>query len=130
MSIDAALFAYLSDALSVGDRIYPMGKRPQEAELPAVTYQLVSGPTSHYSHGGPSDHQVSYQLDCWAADPDGAIDLDAELVAALDGHRGDWGDYHIGSSFLSTVLDDYEAPTGLFRRLRQVELHYTGPAGS
>jgi hypothetical protein len=130
VSFDAALFDYLSTSLSVGERVYPMGKRPQEGELPALTYQLVAGPTSHYSHGGVSDHVVSYQLDCWADDPDDAMDLADELRVILDGFRGSWGEYRIGSSFLSVVLDDFESAAGLYRRMRQVELHYSEPNGS
>lgn len=134
MSIDAALHGYLASQLSIGSRdpvpIFPMGKRPQDTELPAVTYALVSGPTSHYSHGGVSDHAIAYQLDCWAADADDAIDLDLELRRALDGYRGDWSGYRIGSVFLSLVLDDYEPDTKVFRRLRQAAIHYTEPDGS
>jgi hypothetical protein len=130
MSIESVMRGYLVPFLSVGDRIYPMGKRPQEAELPAVTYQLVGGPTSHYSHGGVSDYEVSYQFDCWAADADDAMDLDLELRDALDGFRGDWDGYTIGSVFLSSVVDDYEPRTGVYRRLRQVDVHYREPDGS
>jgi len=130
MTLEAAMFAYLSDRLSCGDRVYPMGKRPQEGELPAVTYMLVAGPTSHYSHSGPTDRQVSYQFDCWAEDADDAMDLDTELRDALDGYRGTWEDFRIGSVFLSVVLDDYETKTRLYRRMRQAEIHYADPVGS
>jgi len=130
MSIDAALHGYLAGVLSCAPRIYPMGVRPQGAPLPAVTYALVSGPTTHYSHDGPSDYQVSYQLDCWAEDADAAMDLASELQDALDGYRGTWGDVVVGSAFLSVVLDDYEPDTRLWRRLRQVEVHYRVTAGS
>lgn len=130
MSLDAALYEFLSDSLSVGSRVYPMGKRPQEGELPALTYMLVSGPTSHYSHGGAADHQVSYQLDCWADDADDAMDLDSEVRDLLDGYRGTWGSIRIGSCFLSVVFDDYEPKTGLYRRMRQVDVHYSEPTGS
>lgn len=124
------MYGYLDPLLSVEGRIFPMGKRPQESEVPAVSYALVSGPTSHYSHGGATDHEVSYQFDCWAGDADDAMDLDRELLEALDGFRGDWDDYRIGSVFLSIVLDDYDETTGLFRRLRQAEIHYADPIGS
>ncbi len=130
MSLESAMFTYLSGLLSIGSRIYPMGKRPQDSELPALTYQVVGGPTSHYSHGGVSDHEASYQLDCWAADADGAMDLDAEVVAALDGYKGDWSGYPIGSCFLSIVLDDYELDSGIYRRMRQVEVHHQDFVGS
>ena len=102
----------------------------QELGLPGLTYALVGGPTSHYSHNGVSDYAVSYQLDCWAKDGDAAMDLAAEVQAALDGYRGTWGQYTIGSVFLGTVLDDYEPDTGLYRRLRQVDIHYSEQAGS
>jgi hypothetical protein len=130
VSLEEALFDYLSGVLSVGDRVYPMGRRPQEAVLPLVTYTLVAGPGSHYSHGGVSDHAVSYQFDCWAEDADDAMDLDAELRDALDGFRGSWGLYRIGSVFLTVVTDDYEAEAQVYRRLRQADIHYSEPEGS
>lgn len=130
MSLDAAIFDHLSSNLSCGDRVYPMGRRPQRGELPAVTFQVVTGPTTHYSHGGPSDHIVSYQFDCWAEEPDDAIGLATELQALLDGARGDWSGYTIGSSFLSLVLDDFDTDARIYRRMRQAELHYTEPLGS
>ena len=130
MSLEAGMFAYLSSATTAGQRVFPMGKRPQDGELPAITYALAAGPTTHYSHSGPTDHQVSYQFDCWAQDADGAMDLDAELVEALDGFAGLWGDYRVGSVFLSVAMDDYETDTGLYRRMRQAEVHYADPLGS
>jgi hypothetical protein len=130
MTIDAALFEYLDGVLTCAPRIYPMGVRPQGAALPCVTYSLVSGPTTHYSHDGPSDYAVSYQLDCWANEADAVMDLAAEVQEALDGYRGTWGSVVVGSVFLSTVLDDYEPDTRLWRRLRQAEIHYSTPAGS
>jgi hypothetical protein len=131
MSIETAMRGYLIDTgLSVGERIYPMGKRPQATQLPALSFALVSGPTSHYSHAGATDHEVSYQFDCWADDADDAMDLAQELAEALDGFRGSWDDYRIGSVFLSVVLDDHEPDTGLYRRLRQAEVHYADPIGS
>ncbi len=129
-SLDAALFAYLSASLSCGSRVYPMGKRPEDGLLPAVTYKLVAGPTSHYSQDGPSDHEVAYQVDSWALDPDDAADLAAEVQTLLDGFRGYWDDYRVGSAFLSIVLDDHEPDTGLYRRMRQVAVHYSQPEGS
>lgn len=131
MSLESEMFSYLSGEMpSVDSRIYPMGKRPQGGELPAVTYQLVSGPTSHYSHAGVSDYEASYQFDCWADDADEAMDVAAELQTALDGYRGAWGSILIGSVFLDIVLDDYEPDTGLYRRLRQASIHYSTPLGS
>jgi hypothetical protein len=130
MSLESAMFDFLSDLLSVGERIYPMGKRPQEGELPAVTYALVAGPVSHYSHAGATDREVSYQFDCWAADADEAMDLASELLEVIDGFRGDWGEYRIGSCFVSIALDDHEPDFGLYRRMWQVAIHYADPVGS
>jgi hypothetical protein len=124
------MFAYLSAGLSIGSRIYPMGLRPEDGELPCLTYALVAGPTTHYAQSGPSDHQVSYQLDCWADDPDLAMDLAEEVLDLLDGFRGTWEEFRVGSTFLSVTLDDYEPETHMFRRMRQVEVHYSQPNGS
>lgn len=128
--LEESLFDYLSGLLSVGDRVYPMGKRPQEAVLPLVTYSLVAGPGSHYSHGGISDSAVSFQFDCWAEDADDAMTLCAELREALDGFRGYWGLYRIGSVFLTVAMDDYEAEAQVYRRLIQADIHYSEPQGS
>lgn len=130
MSLDSELYGYLAGLLTCTPRIFPMGVRPQGASLPCVTYALVSGPTTHYSHDGPSDHQVSYQFDCWAEDADVAMDLAAEVQDALDGFRGTWGDIVVGSVFMGTVLDDYEPDTRLWRRLRTADIHYREPAAS
>lgn len=128
MMLEEGLFAYLSGLGLPG--IYPMGVRPQEAPLPALTYQIVAGPTTHYSHDGPSDHAVSIQFDCWAEDADGAMALADELASALDGYRGTWGDVTVGSCFLTVVIDDYEQDTRLWRRMRQADIHYSTLAGS
>lgn len=130
MSLEADLRTYLLTQLTlVGTRVTPFGKRLQAAALPAITYQLVAGPTTHYSHDGASDYEVSFQFDCWADDADVAIAVAAELQTALDGYRGTWGSHAVGSVFLTSVLDDYEADTGLYRRLRQADIHYSTPAG-
>lgn len=130
MTFEASMVAYLRVQVpSVSDRITPFGKRLQGETLPAITYAVVSGPTSHYSHGGVSDHALSVQFDCWSTDGDEATAVAAELQTALDGYRGTWGGFRIGSVFLTTVLDAYEAKTGLYRRLRQADIHYSTPAG-
>lgn len=135
MSFEAALHGYLADAIAsfagrVPMPVYPMGRRPQGSELPAVTYQVVAGPGSHYSHGGVSDHEVSVQLDCWASDADDAIALADELREALDGFRGSWDEIRVGSVFSSVVMDDYEPTTRIHRRMRQYEIHYSVQDGS
>lgn len=119
----------LANTTLVSTRIHPFGKRPQREALPSITYQIVSGPVDHYAHGGVSDHEVSFQFDCWADDADVAMAVAQEIRTALGGYRGTWGDHVVGSVFLSLVLDDYEAKTGLYRRLVQADIHYGTPAG-
>jgi hypothetical protein len=127
--IDSELFTFLSSNLSVGDRISPMGKRPQNGELPWLTY-LELTPETHYAHSGVSDHVVSLQLDCWADDADDATELARELMQLLDGYRGIWGTIRVGSVFLTGGFDDPEPDAGLYRRMRQVDVHYSELAGS
>jgi len=133
MTLEADMRTYLLAQAGltalVGERVTPFGKRLQGEDVPAITYQLVAGPTTHYSHNGPSDYEVSFQFDCWASDADEALAVAGELQTALDGYRGTWGDHRVGSVFFTTVLDEYEAKRGLYRRLRQADIHYSTPAG-
>ena len=130
MTFEADMRTYLLAQTTLVDaRIHPFGKRLQRESLPAITYQIVSGPGDHYSHNGISDHEVSIQFDCWAEDAGGAMAVAAEIRTALGGYRGTWGDHVVGSVFVNLVLDDYEPATGLYRRLIQADIHYGTPTG-
>jgi hypothetical protein len=96
MTLGDGLFAYLSGARSVGDRVYPL-TLPQGAVLPAVTSQLVGGEGPLHSHGDaqggvgpkrPTFQRSRVQLGCWGDSARAADVLAAEVEAAVDGFTG------------------------------------------
>lgn len=74
----------------VGTRIYPM-KVPQGAVLPFITYRRISRTPVNWVRGTSTTNFLRIQVNCWAANYDGAL----ALAAAV---RGD---------------EDPDAPTGL-----------------
>jgi hypothetical protein len=137
VSLGAAIFTHLPDVLSVGERVYPMSL-PQGAELPAVTWQLVSDDPL-VSHDWAQDHplydarryeQSRIQFSTWAGSFDDAEELAEELRTAITGYRGLWGDVQIESVLPVLSLDDYEPETGLFRRIGDYVIGWIDEAGS
>src|SRR4051812_12080900 len=115
MTLGDGLFAYLSSALSVGERVYPL-TLPQGVVLPAVTYQLVGGEGPLHSHGDAQDgagptrltfERSRVQLGCWAGSARTADVLAAEVSAAVDGFTGWWGDVAIASALVDISIDDW-----------------------
>jgi hypothetical protein len=134
MTLSDGLFAYLSAALSVGDRVYPL-TLPQGALLPAVTYQLVGGEGPLHSHGDaqggvgptrPKFQRSRIQLGCWADSARAAEVLAAEVDAAVDGFSGSWGDVPIASALVDISLDDWRPDVGRYRRIVDVLVQWSG----
>jgi hypothetical protein len=125
MTLSDGLFVYLSSALSVGDRVYPL-TLPRGAVLPAVVYQLVGGEGPLHSHGdaqsgeGPSRptfQRSRIQLGCWGDSARAAELVAAEVAAAVDGFTGFWGEVPIASALVDTSFDDWRPDVGKYRRL-------------
>lgn len=94
ISVGEAIVAILlaSSTLTdlIGNRVYP-NYVPQNAAMPAVTYQRISGPRDHTFDGPSGLVQSRYQLNSW-----GATYGDMESVAdavriAMDGFTGSVG---------------------------------------
>ena len=90
MTIEAGIYAHLIADSGVADlvatRIYPL-LVPQDATLPAMAYQRISGPRDH-SHSGPSGLVTArMQLTYVALSYDGAKSLGEVVRAAMDGFR-------------------------------------------
>ena len=103
-----AIHSLLANNTSITDlvstRIYPM-VRDQEAGLPAITYQSISGVRS-YDLTGPNglvDGRI--QVNCFADDPLEAGELAAVVRAALNGHRGGAAGVHIELMLLDDMGD-------------------------
>ena len=134
MTLGDGLFAYLSAALSVGERVYPL-TLPQGAVLPAVTYQLVGGEGPLHSHddaqGGegparPSFQRSRVQLGCWADSARAAEVLGDEVEAVVDGFTGAWGEVPIASALADVSLDDWRPDVGKYRRIVDVLVQWSG----
>ncbi len=132
MILGDGLYAHLSSALSVGDRVYPL-TLPQGAVLPAVVYQLVGGEGALHSHGDAHDgagagttfQRSRVQLACWAESARAAELLAAEVEAAVDGFTGTWGAVPIASALVDTAIDDWRPDVGRYRRLLDVLVQWT-----
>ncbi len=114
MVIEEALFAHLSAdagvAALVGNRIYPI-EAPQEAVLPYVVYQRISGPRVR-SHSGPSHlAQPRFQITGAAATYPSLRAVMNAVRVALDGFRGTMGSgpgVDVGGAFVENELDSEE----------------------
>jgi hypothetical protein len=133
MSLAAGIFDFLSETLSVGDRVYPLSL-PQGTELPAVTYQLISDServtnSTQHDHptfdGEPLSRQ-RVQFNSYGRTYDEAEALDAELRSVAVGYRGLWGAVYVGSVLPMLALDDYEPSTNLYRRIRDLTVNFRG----
>lgn len=97
MSIEPGLFAHLCAdagvAALVGDRIYPAGRIPEAAPLPALTYQRVSTVPQQTLDGLAGLTQVRMQITAWAEGdtaPAQSKALAAAVIRSLAGFRGEW----------------------------------------
>ena len=124
MSFESGLVSYLKahaglNAL-IGQRVYPL-HLPQGAGVPAVVYQKVSPRRRVRSHTGRSGLvQARYQLSAWGQTYKEALDVGAQLFAALDEYAGAMGTETVEHSRVDNEVDMYEPETGLYRELVEV----------
>lgn len=117
MQLEEALYSYLSGyaGLSslVSNRVYPV-LLPQDCQLPAVTYQRVSGPRVHCQGGDPGIAHPRIQVSCWAVTYSAARSIAAQVIAALQdftGTMGGTGGVTVQASFLDDDADLYDPET-------------------
>lgn len=136
MSFSAGLYTFLSDNLSVGERVYPL-RLAQGATLPALTYQVIS-PLPIITHDSQQDHplytgrlteETRVQFDSYGGTYDDAEALDKELQGVLTGYRGAWGDITVTSVIPAlNGLDDYDADNEKYRRIADYFITWTPAA--
>lgn len=112
MTIEAGIYAHLIADSGVfglvGTRIYPQ-VIPQDAEMPAMAYQRISGPRDH-AHTGPTGLvSARVQLTCMAASYDGAKALGEAVRAAMDGYSGTMGTVTVDACLLDNEIDSFAA---------------------
>lgn len=137
MSLGAGMYEYLSDVMSVGERIFPL-TLPVEAEMPAITWQQVSEDPL-LTHDDAQNHPLNterrneiwrIQFSLWAHTYDETEALLAELKTAIKGFRGTWGSVPIEAVIPLVSLDDYEPGTGLYRKIADYSVEWKYEGGS
>ena len=117
MVIEEAVFYHLTndaDILAIiGTRAYP-NAIPQEADLPAIAYQVISRPGA-MAHDGPVGIAwPRFQFTGQADDYDEIVDLMNKVRVAFDGFSGlmgGAGGVEIEGSFVKDIRDDYQFAT-------------------
>jgi hypothetical protein len=137
MSLGAGIFDFFDQL--VGDRIYPLAL-PQEVELPAITYQIISDlPTishstmqDHPTHTGNRHAFTRVQFGCYDSTYDGAEALCDALNDLAVGFRGTWGTVEIDSVRPDIRLDDWdeEPNSGLYRAIQDLIIGHLAVPGS
>lgn len=98
-TIEAALVYILVNDIAVNmlvsTRIYP-NVIPQDADMPAITYQQISGPRVHDMDGAVGMVKARFQFTCWAENYDKAKEIAGAVRLAIDGYSG---------TVLQTVID-------------------------
>lgn len=87
---------------------------PEDRSLPAVTYRISSS-RPEYSADGPSNHGVTFQVDCWSQVYLDLKKLRDEVKDLLDGYTGELGEHYAHLVQIENEVDTYEPETKLFR---------------
>lgn len=106
MTLEEGLVTFLeafSPAIAEG-RIHPL-VLPQNTDLPAVTFQRISGPRVRSLSGPGGKARPRIQLDAWANTYTEAQALATQLRQALDGYKGLMGTVQVDNVSLATDWD-------------------------
>lgn len=107
-TIETAIFSMLADDSEIGsmagDRIYP-NKIPQDSELPAITYQEISGLRQHVMAGPVGLVKSRYQVNCWAESYSECKTLSEAVRKEMDGYDGTVNGVEIEVIMLASEID-------------------------
>ncbi len=112
MTIGAALRAHLLDDAAivarVDARVYPLRlPQPKPApavNLPAITYQRISGFRFAHLRGAEALARPRYQVDCYAQTHDAAQALGSLVRQRLNGFSGNWSDEESPETVIHVVV--------------------------
>lgn len=114
MDIEQGIITYLKAQNVAGQRVYPLSL-PQNAVLPAVVVQRVSG-LPDYTHDGDSGLEPGrFQFTSWAESYAAAKATALSVKAALSGYKGSMGTVTVGASFIANELDLNDPDSNLRR---------------
>jgi hypothetical protein len=110
----------------IGSRIYP-NIIPQDADLPALAYQVISRPGLMAHDGPPGYAWPRVQITAQADDFDQVVDLINKVRIAFDGFSGlmgGAGGVQIEGAFVKDVRDDHQFATERETRRLDVVIHH------
>jgi len=113
MNIEKAIVSILSNASAVtdivGTHIFPIFiPQPAKDNLPAVTYQQISGPRNHVMSGPTGLVSARFQINCWSKTYKGLREFANAVRTTLDGYTGTIFGMWIQSV---TLLDEGDVPS-------------------
>ena len=95
----------------VSTRIWPL-RIPQDADLPAIAYQQISGPRE-YSHGGAVGLcQARVQITIQGKSYRQAMAVAQQMRITLEAFSGTWDDLTVTSVFLANEYDGWAQTLG------------------
>jgi hypothetical protein len=113
-------------AAIIATRIYP-NVIPQDADLPALAYQVISRPGLMAHDGPPGYAWPRFQFTAQADDYDQVVDLMNKLRVAFDGFKGlmgGVGGVQVEGAFVKDVRDDHQFSTSRETRRLDVIIHH------
>ena len=115
-TIETAIFKSLTEESSISDimgtRLYPL-IAPQDATLPYMTYQQISGDRDHVLSGPTGFTKNRFQFNCWATTYGGAKRLFEALRIFWDGFSGTVLSRPIQCSQMENELDSIAKKPGV-----------------
>lgn len=111
--LQAYLIANTAVKALVVSRVYPL-VLPQDSEIPALTYQRISGPRVRSLKGPSNLAHPRIMIKCYGRTYLSAKTVAAAVRVALDGYRGTMGSTVVGDVILDGEDEDLEQDTGLY----------------
>lgn len=120
MTIEEALYKTLTSTIGLSSlieaRVYPV-LMPQNCQLPAITYQRISG-SRVYAFQKDTDlaHPV-FQINCWAKTYSEVKSIARQVRLALQNFSGLMGGtdgVNVSAVIILGDMDDYEPETGIY----------------
>lgn len=128
MRIEASLAQYLTEhpgmSTVVGDRIYPR-RLPQEPELPAITYSLISN-VRRRDLADVAYYQARVQFSCWGSAYGDTKRMADALADAMEGFTGQLYGLYVLKAEIDNENDEGEEELDLHHSPVDVLITYRG----
>lgn len=118
MTIEVAIFSRLTNDTPVSDlvaaRVYPV-ILPQNKEMPAITYEKVSGERVHAMGSDTGIARPRFRFHCWGDTFDDALGLSTVTRQALQRWRGTESGVEVLSTFIESEDHTYDQEPKTYR---------------